>query len=342
MTSDSRTWLVRAGKDATFIDDFRANSHIAIGWRETGPILPTASDEFLTDLFDRTFPSAKPGSRRVWQAQVRRFLTEMRPGDPVATYDPNTRVYLLGTVKGNVEWCAGPLPRVRAVQWTHQVLRDALSVSTRNSLGSIATFFRASEDASDELWAKAVPLNAEAEDALPPPPATVAQDESRQTTAETILREEVREKAEQFIEDRIASLDWQQMQELVAGILRAMGYHATVAASGSDRGVDIFASPDGLGLQEPRIFVEVKHRTGAMGADELRSFLGGRRTGDRCLYVSTGGFTKEARYEADRANIPLTLVTLPKLRELLLQHYERLDPAARALVPLQRLYWPVE
>lgn len=191
------------------------------------------------------------------------------------------------------------------------------------------------------VMVKAVPLETAAAEATPPTAVTVAQDDDAQT-AETILREEVREKAEQFIEDRIASLDWQQMQELVAGILRAMGYHATVSADGSDRGVDIFASPDGLGLQEPRIFVEVKHRSGAMGADELRSFLGGRRAGDRCLYVSTGGFTKEARYEADRAVVPLTLVTLPKLRELLLQHYERLDPAARALVPLQRLYWPVE
>lgn len=341
MAKHPRTWLVRAGKNAVFIDDFRANSHVAIGWRETGPIQPDADDDALTDLFDRTFPSAKPGTRRVWQAQIRRFLTEMRVGDRVATYDPNVRVYLLGTVYGDPEWRDGPLPRVRAVRWTHQTPRDVLSVETRNGLGSIATFFRASQDASDELWAKAVPLDSAAAVASPPAPAEQVHDEETQT-AETILREEVREKAEQFIEDRIASLDWQQMQELVAGILRAMGYHATVSAEGSDRGVDIFASPDGLGLQEPRIFVEVKHRSGAMGADELRSFLGGRRAGDRCLYVSTGGFTKEARYEADRAVVPLTLITLPKLRELLLQHYEQLDPAARALVPLQRLYWPVE
>lgn len=341
MAKHPRTWLVRAGKNATFIDDFRANSVVAIGWRETGPIQPTADDDFLTDLFDRTFPSAKPGSRRVWQGQVRRFLTEMRPGDRVATYDPNSRVYLLGTVEGDLEWRDGPLPRARAVRWTHQTLRDALSVDTRNGLGSIATFFRASQDASDELWAKAAPFDSAAAVAPPAAPITAIQDDESQT-AETILREEVREKAEQFIEDRIAALDWQQMQELVAGILRAMGYHATVSAEGSDRGVDIFASPDGLGLQEPRIFVEVKHRSGAMGADELRSFLGGRRAGDRCLYISTGGFTKEARYEADRAVVPLTLITLPKLRELLLQHYEQLDPAARALVPLQRLYWPVE
>jgi restriction system protein len=341
MAKHPRTWLVRAGKNAAFIDDFRANSHVAIGWREAGPIAPNADDDFLTDLFDRTFPTAKPGSRRVWQAQVRRFLTEMRPGDRVATYDPNTRVYLLGTVEGDVQWRDGPLPRVRAVRWTHQAPRDALSVDTRNGLGSIATFFRASQDVSDELWSKAVPLETSAAEAPAPVAVSVAQDDEAQT-AETILREDVREKSEQFIEDRIASLDWQQMQELVAGILKAMGYHATVSADGSDRGVDIFASPDGLGLQEPRIFVEVKHRSGAMGADELRSFLGGRRSGDRCLYVSTGGFTKEARYEADRAVVPLTLITLPKLRELLLQHYERLDPATRALVPLQRLYWPVE
>ena len=168
MAKHPRTWLVRAGKNATFIDDFRANSHVAIGWRETGPIEPSADEDSLSDLFDRTFPSAKPGTRRVWQAQVRRFLTEMRPGDRVATYDPNSRVYLLGTVEGDVEWRDGPLPRVRAVRWTHQTLRDALSVDTRNGLGSIATFFRASQDASDELWSKAVPLDNAAAVATPP------------------------------------------------------------------------------------------------------------------------------------------------------------------------------
>src|SRR5688572_13586751 len=61
MAKHPRTWLVRAGKNAIFIDDFRANSVVAIGWRETGPIPPTADDDFLTELFDRTFATAKPG-----------------------------------------------------------------------------------------------------------------------------------------------------------------------------------------------------------------------------------------------------------------------------------------
>ena len=130
------------------------------------------------------------------------------------------------------------------------------------------------------------------------------------------------------------------MQQLVAGILRAMGYRTQVSLPGSDRGTDIFASPDGLGLQEPRIFVEVKHRKGSkMGAEEI---LGGRRTGDRCLYVSTGGFTKDARYEAERANVPLRLINMSELRALLLQFYEKMDAQSRALIPLRRFYWPTD
>jgi hypothetical protein len=55
MAKHPRTWLVRAGKNARFIDDFRANSHVAIGWRETGPIPPSVSDDALADLIAR-FP----------------------------------------------------------------------------------------------------------------------------------------------------------------------------------------------------------------------------------------------------------------------------------------------
>jgi restriction system protein len=168
MAKHPRTWLVRAGRNAIFIDDFRANSVVAIGWREIGPIPPTADDDFMRELFDRTFVTAKPGNRRVWQAQVRRCLTEMHPSERVATYDPNALVYLLGTVEGEPEWRDRPVPRARAVRWTYQALRDGLTVDTRNGLGSIATFFRASQDASDELWSKAVALETAAAEATPP------------------------------------------------------------------------------------------------------------------------------------------------------------------------------
>jgi restriction system protein len=100
------------------------------------------------------------------------------------------------------------------------------------------------------------------------------------------------------------------------------------------------ASPDGFGFESPRIVVEVKHRTSSMGSQEIRSFLGGRHKDDKGLYVSTGGFTKDARYEAERASIPLTLMDLDDLVMALLEHYETMDIDTQRLIPLRKVYWP--
>ena len=53
--------------------------------------------------------------------------------------------------------------------------------------------------------------------------------------SEEDLLEDVENKALEFIKDRVSQLDWEQMQELVAGILRAMGYKTRVSAVGPDR-----------------------------------------------------------------------------------------------------------
>ena len=86
--------------------------------------------------------------------------------------------------------------------------------------------------------------------------------------------------------------------------------------------------------------VRSAHRTAQVDSKAVRSFVGGRRKGDKCLYVSTGGFSKDAHYEADRAEVALTRVTLPRLRQLVVDFYDKLDAETRAMVPLRRLYWP--
>jgi len=237
---------------------------------------------------------------RVWAAQVRRFLREPVIGDRVVTYDPQSRTYLIGKIASDAKWEPdSALSRVRKINWTNQVLRDVLAASTRNTLGAIQTVFRVDADAVKEMLEKSTSLDVP----LPIPTTEVvipAVDPTEGAERENVLPQSV-----QLIQDRIMRLSYDEVPELFAGILRAMGYKTRVSPRGPDRGVDIFASPDGLGLQAPRIFVEVKHRRAAMGAPDIRAFLGGRQAGDRCIYVSTGGFTREARYEADRSTIPL-------------------------------------
>jgi len=135
-------------------------------------------------------------------------------------------------------------------------------------------------------------------------------------------------------------LDWSDLEDLLAGLLRAMAYKTRVSPAGADRGKDILASPDGFGSEAPRIVVEVKHRQGAIGSQAIRSFLGGRHPQDKGLYVSTGGFSKDAIYEAELASIPLSLMTIDDLVEAVIQNYDRLDIETQQLLPLKRIYWP--
>ena len=44
-----------------------------------------------------------------------------------------------------------------------------------------------------------------------------------------------------MVEDQVDNLDPWEMQELVAGLLRAMGYQVRVSTPGSDGGVDVLA-----------------------------------------------------------------------------------------------------
>lgn len=336
-------WMVRAGQGGAWADLFVEESCVGVDfWSESFQAPPTAlTREELAAALQKAQPELSKGKLIVAAGQFYRFLHDLAPGDQVITYDPNRRVYYLGELKDRAAWAAkrgAPLPTRKGVRWTGKVVRDSLSVSTRNTLGSIMTLFLINDEAADEVRGLALPMDAPEEQAPTPAPSITPD----ATTNEDLRWEQV-EKSNEFIEDRIAKLGPYELQDLVAGILRAMGYKTRVSPPGADRGVDIFASPDGLGLQEPRIFVEVKHRLkSAMGSSELRAFLGGRKPTDRCLYVSTGGFTKDASYEADRAAVPLTLIDLPRLRELLLSHYEALDQETRQLVPLTRLYWPIE
>jgi restriction system protein len=199
----------------------------------------------------------------------------------------------------------------------------------KNSLGSSLTIFEVSDLVISELQESL------ARDAPTTPILEADAGELQE------IKEDFEAKSHEFMKDAISRLDWEEMQYLVAGLLRAMGYRTRVSRRGPDRGRDVIASPDGLGLEEPRIVVEVKHRQGVASTQMLRSFLGGLRGTDRGIFVSTGGFSREAQYEAERSNVPCSLIDLDHFVELITDYYDKFDPESRSLLPLRKVYWPV-
>lgn len=328
-------WMIRAGEGGRLIEEF-AKGYIAVGWVELGDMSSLTSQGEIRKHYLRSIPDEKPGAVGNQVAMFHKFRSVIKIGDHVISYDSGHREYLVGIVNGDYQYkpgLVGDYPHFREVQWQGRVKRDALSAASRNSLGSTLTLFAINDDTWADIQTALKGKSPVKDEAGP---------EEEKSALESI-RQEMIGKAHEFIKDKILALSPDEMEELTAAILRGMGYRTRITPKGPDRGVDVFASPDGLGLEEPRIKAEVKHRPGsAMGSQDIRSFLGGLRDGDRALYVSTGGFTKDARYEAERANVPLTLLDLDELATQVVTHYKNFDLEGRALIPLVRVYWPAE
>lgn len=332
--TQKNTWMVRSdgGNALNLFEEGVVGIHYGIPDDLTGKNL----DE-IRELYKKYNPDDSKGKAAGAVGMLDRIVNKIQSGDGVITYDPGTRQYWVGRISeayfrapGDVE-----LPHRRKVDWdAARVSRDDLSLAARRSLGPVTTLFSVSPETWEEILAvqKGAKFSTQTADLLDEVKVELVQEKK------TLI-----ENARERLKDKIVSLDDSEMEELLAAVLRAMGFRTRVSAKGPDRGVDVLASPDGLGLQEPRIKCEVKHRKNTViGAPEVRSFLGALRAGDRGIYLSTGGFTREARYESDRANVPVSLMDLDDLSRLIETHYESFDTEGRGLLPLTKVYWPVD
>ena len=132
-----------------------------------------------------------------------------------------------------------------------------------------------------------------------------------------------------------------ELQQLVAALLGAMGYEvAWIAPPGKDGGVDILAHRDPIGATPPRIKVQVKRVRAPVSVDGLRAFMAVLADADVGLFVSTGGFTRDALAEArTQEKRRITLIDMSRLFELWVKHYAKLDDAAKLLLPLKPVYF---
>lgn len=143
------------------------------------------------------------------------------------------------------------------------------------------------------------------------------------------------------ISDYLGSMNPYEFQELVADLLRAMGFYAAwVAPPGKDGGTDIIAYPDRLGTTSPRIKVQVKRQVARVSVDGLRSFLAVLGDDDVGLFVSTGGFTRDAEVEArTQEKRKVTLIDAQKLFDLWVEHYSALSDEARQRLPIRPIHF---
>lgn len=329
-------WMVRAGKNAVLIDDFKEKNLVAIGW-DLGNLKGKSKEEIKNIVFEK-FPYNNKNQNAIIASQVYKFASDVKIGDYVLSYNPSTRNYLLGEITSDYIYSDvlsknfedDDYSDVRNVKWIDEIPRDKLKVQTKNTLGAISTLFYINENAQKDI------LNIHNGESIE------EDDDESENEDVSILMGEIEDKSKEFIKDMVNSLDAYEMQDLVAALLRAMGYKTIVSPPGPDRGKDIIASPDGLGLEDPVIVVEVKHRNNPMSSQHIRSFKGALKKTNKGIYVSTGGFSTDAKYEAERSEIPIILMDLDSLVKFIMQYYDNFDGDGRSLLPLKKIYWPIK
>lgn len=336
-------WVVRAGRGGRYTTEFEQTGRCAVGYFVEQPIDGMSRDDLTELVAAAMHEQGAPESGLVNSVgQLHRFANDIEVGDVVITPDSDTRELLWGRVTGpyvydeEVGEQFGGFPHQLPVDWQGRRSRDDLPQRVLYSLGSSLTVFQPKGSAHLEAFI--------AGDLVPQGPTAGNEDavvDDTDLDAEgTDLLADLESRAEELIARRMAFLDGYETQAIVAGVLRAMGYHTSEAPEGADGGVDVVASRDPLAVEPPIIKVQVKAQPNSKASPDLvRQLAGVLGDGDRGVFVSTGGFTRAARSDAQFSSV--TLIDLPRLRELYVDYYDKLDQDTRSLLPLRRLLFPV-
>ena len=157
IVTERTIWMIRGEVDGMIVKHFLNERVAYIGWW-IGPIRPTDSKEIIRHRLYQRYPSEKDGAVPNIIGMLKRFSCEVQVGDHFVTYEPEPRLYHIGTVTSDArqhspKWFGrdNVFGYLRDVIWPDKVSRDDLSREARNCLGSQLSHFRLSPTVSAEI-----------------------------------------------------------------------------------------------------------------------------------------------------------------------------------------------
>jgi restriction system protein len=321
---------IRAGSSSEADQLFLEQNKIALGFPELGDLNKLPADrEGFRERFAQIHPDDSPARVRALYGQPYRFVHELQTGDYVVYISKVDSNIHIGEVKSPYVYAPQvdeSFPHQREVEWLAKAPRTRLSAAARREIGSIIAFFKIQYYTNEYLEILRGQRPQE-----PSEQQAVAYD-----------ADEIEIETETFIISTLASkLKGYPFQEFVANLLEAIGYTVNLRGKGADRGIDITAHNDEFGFSEGVIKVQVKSTESDVGDPEIARLAGKMAANEYGLFVSLGGFTKQARmYEDSRPN--LVLIGGKELVTLILKYYDKLDPQYRNLIPLKQVYVPID
>jgi restriction system protein len=330
-------WLVRAGKSGESEDLALKSDCAVIGWDELPDLAQFTDREQVRALMQQAFPEADQYAIGGYTGQVWAFRARIMQGDLVVLPLKTQPFVAIGEVIGPYSYRPDNpdgAHHVRPVHWQKMdIPRAAFGQDLLYSLGAAMTVCQISRHNAEERIKAILATGAD------PQADTYVQseDEADEGGAPPDIEQYAREQIRQFIGRRFKTHD---LAYLVDALLHAQGYQTKVSPPGPDGGVDIIAGRGPLGFDAPRLCVQVKSSPAAQDVHAVREFQAVLLNfkADQGLFVSWGGYTKEALKLSDQLYFQLRLWDDSHLISALLENYEKLPEDTKAQLPLKPLW----
>lgn len=329
-------WTTKGGRSGEREERLLANGLIGGGWEQLPNLDDVESRAGLASIYLESYPDASAKTRSNYVGQLWSLIRRMEDDDLVVLPLKTTGTVAVGRISGVYAYrtdLGDDLHHTRPVTWIEKdVPRDAFAQDLLYSFGAFLTFGRVRRlDAETRILA--------ALEGVPQASTVTSAEEEDEPSAELEEAPDVesiaREQLRQYVSQRFAG---HELTRLVAAVLDARGYTVSVSPPGPDRGVDILAGSGPLGLDHPRLAVQVK--TGQAGVEEfcaLRGVVEDFRA-DQGLLVAWRGFKGSIRIEARHSYFNVRLWDASGLLEELDQVYEGLEEGIRSELPLKRIW----
>lgn len=334
----TRLWLVRNGKNGEYEARATEQQLLTVDFTLRGDPTRFPDRDALIAEMARLFPERKTNTHKNFGAQVNQFINMAQDGDLVVSPMKTSSTVWAGRISGPARALDDGMI-ARPVTWfCKDLARDTFRQDLLYSFGAFMTVCEISRNNALDRVQAVVSTGRDPGDGATP---VMPDDEAGPTQEASDQPVNLERIARDQIERRVASsFTRHDFTELVAAILRAQGYTARVSPPGADRGVDIVGGSGPLGLESPKVTVQVKSGDYRVDQPDLQGLIGSVHDtqADHGLIVSWGGFTNAVRARTNELYFRVRLWGRDEIVDNLLAVYDRLPEAIQADLPLRRTW----
>ena len=345
-------WTIRAGKQGERTEWAFANNLVGGGWQDFPDLTPYKDDrEKLRDLVSQVVGGSK-GRIANYTGQLWMMISRIQVGDYMVLPIRSTSQIAIGQVLSGykyVETESDPNKRHQlSVKWLKtDIPKSLIKQDLLYQLGSALTVFLiGNNDAGYRIEqllngkpdpGSRSPLNAGTSN----DPAGFTEAVTGETGSDAIdLQEVAQDEISRRLQEDFKGHD---LSVLVEALLSAEGFKCRNSPPGADGGVDVLAGMGPLGMDSPKLVVQVKSQTSSVSDVVLQQLNGAihRYQADQGLLVTFGGVTGPARAYLESQYFNIRVWTMDDIIESIYTHYEALNDELRAKLPLKQIWIPI-